>query len=51
LYSILIEFCIRVIKARRIRWAGYVARIGRGYVYIGFWWGKLRKETTWNTHA
>ena len=26
----------RVIKSRRMRWAGYVARMGRGEVYTGF---------------
>jgi len=30
---------IRMIKSRRIRWAGHVARIGRREVYTGFWWG------------
>jgi len=25
-----------------MRWAGHVARMGRGEVYIGLWWG-----TTW----
>jgi hypothetical protein len=23
----------------RMRWAGYVARMGRGKVYTGFFWG------------
>jgi hypothetical protein len=32
---------VRVIKSRRMRWAGHVARMGRGEVYTGFWWGKL----------
>jgi hypothetical protein len=31
----------RVIKSRRMRWAGHVARMG-GEVYTGFWWGNLR---------
>ena len=31
---------IRMIKSRIMRWAGYVARMGRGEVYTGFWWGK-----------
>jgi hypothetical protein len=26
----------RVIKSRRMRWAGHVARIGRGEVHTGF---------------
>jgi hypothetical protein len=32
---------VRVIKSRRVRWAGYVARMGKGEVYVGFWWGNL----------
>ena len=32
----------RVIKSRRIRWAGHVARMGRGGIHTGFWWGNLR---------
>jgi hypothetical protein len=35
---------IRVIKSRRMRWAGYVARMGeKREVYTGFWWGDLRE--------
>ena len=33
---------VRVVKSR-MRWAGYVARMGRVEVYIGFWWGNLRE--------
>jgi hypothetical protein len=29
----------RVIKSRRMRWAGHVARMGRGMAYTGVWWG------------
>jgi len=35
---------VRVIRSRKMRWAGHVARIGRGEVYTGFWWGNLRKR-------
>jgi len=31
-----------VIKARRIRWEGHVALMGRGTAYAEFWWGNLR---------
>jgi acyl-coenzyme A synthetase/AMP-(fatty) acid ligase len=31
---------IRVIKSRRLRWAGHVARMGRVEVRTGFWWGE-----------
>jgi hypothetical protein len=30
---------VRVIKSRRMRWAGHVARVGRGEVFTGFWLG------------
>jgi hypothetical protein len=30
---------VRVIKSRRMRWAGYVARMGRAEVFTGFWLG------------
>ena len=33
---------IRVIKSRRMRWAGHVARMGRIEVYTGPWLGNLR---------
>jgi hypothetical protein len=29
---------IRIMKSRRIRWAGNVARMGRIGMRIGFWW-------------
>jgi len=28
---------VRVIKSRRMRWAGHVARMGRGEAYTRFW--------------
>jgi hypothetical protein len=34
---------IRIIKLRRMRWAGHVARMGRRGTHIGFWW-ESRKE-------
>jgi hypothetical protein len=33
----------RLIKSRRMRWAGHVARMGGGEVHTGFWWGDLRE--------
>jgi hypothetical protein len=33
----------RLIKLRRMRWAGQVACMWRGDVHTGFWWGKLRE--------
>jgi len=40
---------VRVIKSRRMRWVGQVARMGRGEMYTGFWWGNVRERTTWKT--
>jgi hypothetical protein len=34
---------VRVIKSRRMRWVGHVARLGRGEVHTGWWLGNLRE--------
>jgi hypothetical protein len=34
---------IGIIKVRRMRWAGYVARTGRRGTRIGFWWERKTK--------
>jgi hypothetical protein len=34
----------QVLKSRRMRWVGHVARMGRVEVYTWFWWGNLRKR-------
>jgi hypothetical protein len=34
----------RVIKSRRMRWAGHVTRVGRGVASTGFWWGNMRER-------
>jgi hypothetical protein len=40
---------VRVIKSRRMRWAGHVARTEerRGEVFIGFWWGGPKVRDKW----
>jgi len=35
---------VRVIKLRRMGWAGRVVRMGRVEVYTGFWWGNLKER-------
>jgi len=35
---------VRVIKWRRMRWVGYIARMGVNTV---FWWGNLRERGHW----
>jgi hypothetical protein len=40
---------IRMIKSRRMRWAGNVARMGRRGIHIGYWWKIQRKETSRKT--
>ena len=38
---------VRVIKLRRMRWAGHVARIGEEMGCIGSWWGNRRQGDHW----
>jgi hypothetical protein len=38
---------IRVIKSRRMRLAGHVARMGRGQVFTGFWLGGPKVRDPW----
>jgi len=35
---------VRVIKSRRMRWAGHVARMGELNVVYRFWWGNVRER-------
>ena len=38
---------VQAIKLRRMRWAGYVARIGEEMGCIGSWWGNRREGDHW----
>ena len=38
---------VRMIKSRRMRWAGHVARMGEERGCIGSWWGNQKKRDHW----
>ena len=38
---------VRVIKWRRMRWAGHVAHMGEERGCIGSWWGNRREREPW----
>jgi hypothetical protein len=42
---------VRVIKPRRMRWAGHVARMGRGKAYTVYCWGNLNERDHMGTQA
>ena len=42
---------VRVIKSRRMGWAGHAARMGRGEECTGFWWRNLWERDRWGTQA
>jgi len=35
---------VRLIKSRRMRWAGHIARMGERRGVYRFWWGNLRER-------
>ena len=41
------ESIVRVIKSRRMRCAGHVARMGEERGCIGSWWGNRRERDQW----
>jgi hypothetical protein len=38
------KYIIRIIKSRRMRWAGHVARMGRRGTLIDYWWESQRER-------
>jgi hypothetical protein len=39
---------IRMIKSRRMRWAGHVARMGRKGMHIRYWWESQKVRDHWD---
>jgi hypothetical protein len=35
---------IRMIKARRMRWAGHIARMVRRRMHVGYWWESQKRQ-------
>jgi len=42
---------VRGIKARRMKWAGYVARMGERRTNTGLWWRNLKERDHLEDHA
>jgi hypothetical protein len=42
---------IRMSKSRRMRWAGYVTRMGRGGMHIGYWWESWKEGAHKEDHG
>jgi len=42
---------VRVIKSRRMRWAGHVVRMGEERGYIGCWWASRKEGGHWGDQA
>jgi len=38
---------VRVIKSRRMEWAGHVARMGEERGFIVYWWRNRRERDHW----
>jgi hypothetical protein len=38
---------VMVIKSMRLRWAGHVARMGRGEIFTGLWWESPKGRDHW----
>jgi hypothetical protein len=43
-YTYSFSSLILIIKRRRMRWAGHVARMGTGGMHIGYWWENYKER-------
>jgi hypothetical protein len=41
---------IRMMKSRRMRWAGHVAQMGRRRMHIGYRWESQKERDDWEDH-
>jgi hypothetical protein len=42
---------IRMVKSKRMRWAGYGARICRKLMLIEYWWERQKERDNWEDEA
>jgi PAS domain-containing protein len=42
---------IRMIKSSRMRWTGYVTRMGRKEMHIRYWWESQKERATGQTNT
>jgi hypothetical protein len=42
---------IRIMKSRRMRWAGHVALMGRREMLIGYGWGSQKARDHWEAQT
>jgi hypothetical protein len=41
---------IRMLKSRRMRWTGYVARMERRGMHMGYWWESQKERDCYEDH-